>query len=83
MLCGRKLSRLGSLTPFSETFTSHPSFLVRRVDPVVRCITDLLHYPATLAVNTFEDGSETKTCIDGKQRLTSIHRFVIMILLIL
>lgn len=31
------------------------------------------------AVNSFEDGSETKTCIDGKQRLTSIQRSVILI----
>lgn len=30
--------------------------------------------PVIFAVNTFEDGSETKTCIDGKQRLTSIHK---------
>ncbi|KAF9466669.1 hypothetical protein BDZ94DRAFT_127231 [Collybia nuda] len=29
--------------------------------------------PVIFAVNSFEDGSETKTCIDGKQRLTSIH----------
>ncbi len=28
------------------------------------------------AVNLYEDGTETKTCIDGKQRLTSIHRFM-------
>src|SRR5262245_52125193 len=28
------------------------------------------------AVNNFEDGSETRTCIDGKQRLTSIYRCV-------
>ncbi|KIM81490.1 hypothetical protein PILCRDRAFT_821276 [Piloderma croceum F 1598] len=32
--------------------------------------------PVIFAVNQFEDGSETKTCIDGKQRLTSIHRFM-------
>jgi len=31
--------------------------------------------PIIFAVNTFEDGSENKTCIDGKQRLTSIHRY--------
>lgn len=30
--------------------------------------------PVIFAVNTYEDGSETKTCIDGKQRLTSIHK---------
>ena len=30
--------------------------------------------PVIFAVNSFEDGSETKTCIDGKQRLTSIHK---------
>ncbi|KAK0472976.1 hypothetical protein IW261DRAFT_1423952 [Armillaria novae-zelandiae] len=30
--------------------------------------------PIIFAVNTFDDGTETKTCIDGKQRLTSIHR---------
>ncbi|KAF9475571.1 hypothetical protein BDN70DRAFT_813905, partial [Pholiota conissans] len=29
--------------------------------------------PVIFAVNVHEDGSETKTCIDGKQRLTSIH----------
>lgn len=32
--------------------------------------------PVIFAANSFEDGSETKTCIDGKQRLTSIHRFM-------
>ena len=32
--------------------------------------------PVIFAANSFEDGSETKTCIDGKQRLTSIHRCV-------
>lgn len=30
--------------------------------------------PVIFAVNAQEDGSETKTCIDGKQRLTSIHK---------
>ncbi|KJA16222.1 hypothetical protein HYPSUDRAFT_147982 [Hypholoma sublateritium FD-334 SS-4] len=32
--------------------------------------------PVIFAVNAQEDGSETKTCIDGKQRLTSIHKFM-------
>ncbi|PBK95210.1 hypothetical protein ARMGADRAFT_1011083 [Armillaria gallica] len=32
--------------------------------------------PVIFAVNLFEDGTETRTCIDGKQRLTSIHRFM-------
>ncbi|KAF8970915.1 hypothetical protein BDZ97DRAFT_1789327 [Flammula alnicola] len=32
--------------------------------------------PVIFAVNVHDDGSETKTCIDGKQRLTSIHRFM-------
>ncbi|KIK68384.1 hypothetical protein GYMLUDRAFT_237447 [Collybiopsis luxurians FD-317 M1] len=32
--------------------------------------------PIIFAVKTFEDGTENKTCIDGKQRLTSIHRFM-------
>ncbi|KAK0213380.1 hypothetical protein DFS33DRAFT_121068 [Desarmillaria ectypa] len=32
--------------------------------------------PIIFAVNLFEDGTETRTCIDGKQRLTSIHRFM-------
>ncbi|KAJ3497242.1 hypothetical protein NLJ89_g10373 [Agrocybe chaxingu] len=32
--------------------------------------------PIIFAVKYHEDGSETKTCIDGKQRLTSIHRFM-------
>ncbi|KAJ7235709.1 hypothetical protein B0H12DRAFT_1141128 [Mycena haematopus] len=32
--------------------------------------------PIIFAVNSFDDGTETRTCIDGKQRLTSIHRFV-------
>ncbi|KAF7358876.1 hypothetical protein MSAN_01227800 [Mycena sanguinolenta] len=31
--------------------------------------------PVIFAVNSFDDGSETRTCIDGKQRLTSIHRY--------
>jgi hypothetical protein len=30
--------------------------------------------PVIFAVKVHDDGSETKTCIDGKQRLTSIHR---------
>ena len=33
-----------------------------------------------IAVNQFEDGSETKTCIDGKQRLTSIYRYAVSVL---
>ncbi|KAF5313905.1 hypothetical protein D9619_013062 [Psilocybe cf. subviscida] len=32
--------------------------------------------PIIFAVNVDEDGAETKTCIDGKQRLTSIHKFM-------
>ncbi|KAF8326736.1 hypothetical protein F5887DRAFT_1288897 [Amanita rubescens] len=32
--------------------------------------------PVIFAVNTFDDGSETRTCIDGKQRLTSVYRFM-------
>ncbi|KAJ7626513.1 hypothetical protein B0H17DRAFT_1110686 [Mycena rosella] len=32
--------------------------------------------PVIFAVNALDDGTETRTCIDGKQRLTSIHRFV-------
>ncbi|KAJ7846691.1 hypothetical protein B0H14DRAFT_3867637, partial [Mycena olivaceomarginata] len=32
--------------------------------------------PVIFAVNAFDDGTETRTCIDGKQRLTSIHRFM-------
>ncbi|KAK0442485.1 uncharacterized protein EV420DRAFT_1578194 [Desarmillaria tabescens] len=32
--------------------------------------------PVIFAVNSFDDGTETRTCIDGKQRLTSIHRFM-------
>ncbi|KAK0462412.1 uncharacterized protein EV420DRAFT_1185626 [Desarmillaria tabescens] len=32
--------------------------------------------PVIFAVNLYEDGTETRTCIDGKQRLTSIHRFM-------
>ncbi|KAJ7884329.1 hypothetical protein B0H14DRAFT_2564386 [Mycena olivaceomarginata] len=32
--------------------------------------------PVIFAVNSFDDGTETRTCIDGKQRLTSIHRFL-------
>jgi len=31
--------------------------------------------PVIFAVKVHDDGSETKTCIDGKQRLTSIHRY--------
>ncbi|KAF9078618.1 hypothetical protein BDP27DRAFT_1252376 [Rhodocollybia butyracea] len=30
--------------------------------------------PIIFAVKVYEDGTESKTCIDGKQRLTSIHR---------
>ena len=30
--------------------------------------------PVIFAANVHEDGFETKTCIDGKQRLTSIHK---------
>ncbi|KAJ7915835.1 hypothetical protein B0H13DRAFT_2658596 [Mycena leptocephala] len=32
--------------------------------------------PVIFAVNTLDDGTETRTCIDGKQRLTSIFRFL-------
>ncbi|KAG7091635.1 hypothetical protein E1B28_010656 [Marasmius oreades] len=32
--------------------------------------------PIIFATTSHEDGSETKTCIDGKQRLTSIHLFM-------
>ncbi|KAF7294810.1 hypothetical protein MIND_01018700 [Mycena indigotica] len=32
--------------------------------------------PVIFAVSAIEDGTETRTCIDGKQRLTSIHRFM-------
>ncbi|KAH0835723.1 hypothetical protein J3R83DRAFT_9546 [Lanmaoa asiatica] len=34
--------------------------------------------PIIFVAHQHEDGSETKTCIDGKQRLTSIHRCVIL-----
>lgn len=32
--------------------------------------------PVIFAVSTADDGSELRTCIDGKQRLTSIQRFM-------
>ncbi|THU97548.1 hypothetical protein K435DRAFT_60783 [Dendrothele bispora CBS 962.96] len=32
--------------------------------------------PIIFAVNAYDDGSETKTCIDGKQRLTSLFKFM-------
>ncbi|KAL0957619.1 hypothetical protein HGRIS_001401 [Hohenbuehelia grisea] len=32
--------------------------------------------PIIFAVKQYKDGGEAKTCIDGKQRLTSIHRFM-------
>ncbi|THU79356.1 hypothetical protein K435DRAFT_558726, partial [Dendrothele bispora CBS 962.96] len=32
--------------------------------------------PVIFAVNVADDGQETKTCIDGKQRLTSIYKFM-------
>ncbi|KAK7036174.1 hypothetical protein R3P38DRAFT_3351090 [Favolaschia claudopus] len=32
--------------------------------------------PVIFAVNSYDDGTESRTCIDGKQRLTSIHRFM-------
>lgn len=32
--------------------------------------------PVIFAVSTADDGSELRTCIDGKQRLTSIQRFI-------
>ncbi|KAJ7147272.1 hypothetical protein C8R46DRAFT_1359800 [Mycena filopes] len=32
--------------------------------------------PVVLAVNANDDGTDVRTCIDGKERLTSIHRFV-------
>ena len=38
--------------------------------------------PVIFSVNTYEDGSETKTCIDGKQRLTSIHKSAIVFFLV-
>ncbi|XP_006456991.1 hypothetical protein AGABI2DRAFT_122864 [Agaricus bisporus var. bisporus H97] len=33
--------------------------------------------PVIFAVNAYGDGSESKICIDGKQRLTSIYRFML------
>ncbi|KAI0314934.1 hypothetical protein OF83DRAFT_1085318 [Amylostereum chailletii] len=32
--------------------------------------------PVIFAVKTAEDGSETRVCIDGKQRLTSVQKFI-------
>ncbi|KAH8826521.1 hypothetical protein DL96DRAFT_1608203 [Flagelloscypha sp. PMI_526] len=32
--------------------------------------------PVIFAVKHFDDGTEARTCIDGKQRLTSIYRFM-------
>ncbi|PFH48447.1 hypothetical protein AMATHDRAFT_65457 [Amanita thiersii Skay4041] len=32
--------------------------------------------PVIFTVNVADDGSETRTCIDGKQRLTSLYRFM-------
>lgn len=32
--------------------------------------------PIIFAVSTADDGTELRTCIDGKQRLTSIQRFM-------
>ncbi|TFK35139.1 hypothetical protein BDQ12DRAFT_737722 [Crucibulum laeve] len=32
--------------------------------------------PVIFCVKSFDDGTESKTCIDGKQRLTSIRRFM-------
>ncbi|KAF9007348.1 hypothetical protein BDZ89DRAFT_997208 [Hymenopellis radicata] len=46
---------------------------IRLIDSVLR---NFYIPPVIFAVNTFTDGTETKTCIDGKQRLTSIHRFM-------
>jgi len=37
--------------------------------------------PVIFSVKNHDDGSESKTCIDGKQRLTSVHRFVLFIYL--
>ena len=31
--------------------------------------------PVIFAVKVYDDGAETKTCIDGKQRLTSLFRY--------
>ncbi|KAJ6566815.1 hypothetical protein B0H19DRAFT_1258000 [Mycena capillaripes] len=41
----------------------------------------LLNYPipqVIFAVNMNDDGTETRTCIDGKQRLTSIYRYLFL-----
>ncbi|KAK7036168.1 hypothetical protein R3P38DRAFT_2416235, partial [Favolaschia claudopus] len=42
------------------------------IDSILRC-----YYipPVIFAVQNLDDGSQKRTCIDGKQRLTSIHSF--------
>lgn len=50
------------------------------VPPIIFCefvpVLSAICSKLSAAVNSSEDGSETRTCIDGKQRLTSIQRCV-------
>jgi hypothetical protein len=46
----------------------------------ILCMVPERAFTQKIAVNQFEDGSETKTCIDGKQRLTSIYRCDVSVL---
>ena len=48
---------------------------------IIDSILQLLYPPIIFAVKNHDDGSESKTWIDGKQRLASIHRFVCPIFL--
>ncbi|KAF8346234.1 hypothetical protein F5887DRAFT_1158539 [Amanita rubescens] len=50
-------------------------FYLSPVRAATTSLTDLLML-GLLAVKTFDDGPETRTCIDGKQRLTSVYSFM-------
>ncbi|KAK7036164.1 hypothetical protein R3P38DRAFT_2361292, partial [Favolaschia claudopus] len=43
------------------------------IDSILRCYNVP---PIVFSVSSYEDGTEIRTCIDGKQRLTSIQKFV-------
>jgi hypothetical protein len=70
--CGQSPSRPGSSTRSYATFMCHPSSSVGSASQSI----SLGANSSPPVAHQHDDGSETKTCIDGKQRLTSIHRYV-------
>ena len=75
MSFGQKRSKLVSSTLFSVTFISLPSYSVC-VFIAIRMFVALEFTPTLQVVKPGDEGPDIRTCIDGKQRLTSIYRFM-------